>query len=138
MILIVHTLDYQDSNIIRELNPLELAKIKIPAKKNGTGPSCSNPAKDGELPSTVKWMANYLLCMLHTEYVNEKATIADLNIATANSRLKEQALKYVKGAYPFDRNLCEGETAIEWWQKLNACCMNDAQLMAVGVCLLCC
>ena len=90
------------------------------------------------MPSTVKQMANYLLRMLCTEYVNKKATIADLNIATANSRLKEQALKYVKGAYPFDRDLCEGKTAIEWWQKLDACRTNDAQPMAVGVCLLCC
>ena len=114
LILIRHTLDYRHSNIIRELNPLKLAKIKIPAKKNGTGLSCSNPAKDSELPSTVKQMANYLLRMLHTEYVNKKATIADLDIATANSRLKKQALKYIKGAYPFDHDLCEGETAIEW------------------------
>ena len=114
------------------------AKTKIPSKKNGMRPSHLNPAKDDELPSTVKQMANYLLCMLCTKYVNKKATIADLNIAMANSRLKEQALKYVKRTYPFDHNLCEGENAIEWWQKLNACHTNDAQLMVVHVCLLCC
>lgn len=133
--LIANTSDYRDSNIIRELNPLNLGKIKIPANKSGTAPRRSNPAKD-EVPSTVKRMANYLLRMLRTEYIDKKAIIAGLDIATANSRLKEQALKYVKGAYPFDRDLGEGETAIQWWRKLDECRTKDAQPMAVRACLL--
>ena len=42
-------------------------------------------------------MVNYLLHMLCTEYVDKKVTIVGLDIAAANSRLKEQALKYIKG-----------------------------------------
>lgn len=52
--------------------------------------------------------------MLHGEYEDKKVTIVDLDVAMVNMRLKEQALKYIKGTYPFDRDLSEGEMAIQW------------------------
>ena len=69
--------------------------------------------------------------MLHGEYEDKKVTIVGLDVATANMRLKEQALKYIKETYTFNCDLGGGEMATQWWKQLDGCCTNDAQPMAV-------
>jgi hypothetical protein len=42
--------------------------------------------------------------MLRIEYEKRNVPIANLSISEANTRLKDLIKKYIKKAYPFDRN----------------------------------
>jgi hypothetical protein len=88
-------------------------------------------AADPELPQSVRRMGKFLLKMLRVEYEKRQMPIAGLNVADANARLRDQVRKYVKGVYPFDRELRPGETAYQWWVSLDNDQSNDAQPLAV-------
>jgi hypothetical protein len=76
-------------------------------------------------------MGRFLLHMLRIEYEKRQAPIANLSIADANFRLKEQIRKFLKAAYPFDRDLHPGESAYQWWVNLDQDRSNNAQPLAV-------
>ncbi|KAG1787911.1 uncharacterized protein HD556DRAFT_1245930 [Suillus plorans] len=68
--------------------------------------------------------------MLRIEYEKRKVPIANLSISEANTWLKDLIKKYLKKAYPFDRELRTDETAYEWWSYLDKDRSNDAQPLA--------
>jgi hypothetical protein len=76
-------------------------------------------------------MGKFLLNMLRVEYEKRRVPIANLSIADANTRLKDLIRKFIKGAYPFDRDLRQGETAYQWWNSLDRDRTSDAQPLAV-------
>jgi hypothetical protein len=121
--------EYRGANIIQDLNPLSIERIRIPAKNGATKGRA--PPTEPELPDSVRWMGRFLLNMLHIEYERRQVPIAGLSIADANMRLKEQIRKFLKAVYPFDRDLRPGESAFEWWVSLDQDCSNDAQPLAV-------
>lgn len=116
--------EYRGANIVRDLNPLSIQKIKI-----GGRPAPNDPA----LPATVIRIGTFLLTMLKREYELRKIKIADLPIADANWRLKDLIKKYLKSVYPFDLALRRDETAYEWWKRLDMDKSNDAQPLAVSI-----
>ena len=56
--------------------------------------------------------------MLHVEYEKHQTPIADLSITDANIWLKDQIHKFLSAVYPFDQDLCLGESAYQWWTKI--------------------
>jgi hypothetical protein len=109
-------------DILRDLNPLVIARIKIG----------SHSSQDPELPDSVRCLGKFLLSMLCIEYEKRKVPIANLSILEANTRLKDLIKKYIKKVYPFDHELRVNETASEWWSNLDKDRSNDAQPLAVG------
>ena len=116
--------EYRGADIVRDLNPLAIQKIKI---GNRSAP------EDPALPTTVIRIGTFLLGMLKREYELRKATIANLSIADANRRLKDLIKKYLKSVYPFDLALRPNETAYDWWRRLDTDQSNDAQPLAVSI-----
>src|SRR5437016_10028853 len=82
---------YRGADMLRDLNPLSIAKIKIGAKWTPSDP---------ELLPTVRRVGTQLLGMLCAEYEHRRTIIGDLSVGEANARLKEQLKKYIKGVYP--------------------------------------
>jgi hypothetical protein len=122
-------IEYRSANIIRDLNPLSIERIRIPAKNGAT--KARAPPTEPELPDSVRRMGRFLLNMLRIEYERRQVPIANLSIADANMRLKDQIRKFLKAVYPFDRDLRPGESAYEWWVSLDQDRSNDAQPLAV-------
>ena len=120
--------EYRGASIIRDLNPLVIERIRIPAM-NGTKRATAEP----ELPDSVRRMGRFLLNMLRIEYEKRQVPIANLSIAGANMRLKDQIRKYLKSVYPFDRDLRSDESTYEWWVSLDQDRSNDAQPLAVRI-----
>jgi len=85
------------------------------------------------LPDSVRCMSKFLLNMLRIEYEKRQVQIANHNIADANSWLKEQIWKYMKGVYPFDHDCHSNETVYEWWTSLDQAHSNDAQPLVVCI-----
>lgn len=69
--------------------------------------------------------------MLRIEYEKRQMPIANLSIADANMRLKDQIRKFLKGVYPFDQDLRLGESAYQWWVNLDQDRSNNTQPLAV-------
>jgi hypothetical protein len=125
-------IEYRGADIIRDLNPLSIERIRIPAKNGAT--KARAPLPEPELPNSVRRMGKCLLHMLRIEYEKRHMPIANLSIADANMRLKDQIRKFLKAVYPFDRDLRPGESAYQWWVNLDQDHSNDAQPLAVCAC----
>ena len=119
---------YRGGTIIRDLNPLAIAKIKI--RRNIQDEPASSETE--ELPETLRRIGTYLLQMLRIEYQQKKVQIAGMDIHDAVQELKIQVRQYAKQAYPFDRPYKESDGPRKWWERLNANRSNDAQPLAVG------
>lgn len=115
---------HRGADIVRDLNPLVIARIKLGG---------SHPESQSDLPASVKRIGKFLLTMLRTEYEHRKEPICDLTIAEANGRLREQIVQYLKSAYPFSRPYRAKESAMDWWGALDRDQTHDAQPLAVRV-----
>lgn len=108
---------------MKELNPLAIQKLKI---TGGTG----SHTVSAKLPELVTRVGKCLIKMLRNQYEALNSRVADLTPAEALSRLREQIILYLKGAYPFNRPFREGrDYPGAWWNALNA--VHDAQPLAV-------
>ncbi|KAL5536596.1 hypothetical protein ACEPAF_419 [Sanghuangporus sanghuang] len=122
---------FRDADIVRDLNPLALQKLKIPARdssgkllvKNGTD-------TEPQMPPSLRRAGTFLLGMLRTQYENLKIPIVGLSAQDANVLLKQQLVKYTKAIYPFDRPFHDTDHAGGWWKQLDIDRTNDAQPLA--------
>ncbi|TDL27052.1 hypothetical protein BD410DRAFT_482783 [Rickenella mellea] len=113
---------FKDANIMRDLNPLAIQKIKI------GGSSAQSSTAD--LPETLRRVGRYLLKLLRVEYEQQNFQIAKLSAPEAVDRCKEQVQKYIKGVYPFNVPFRENDTAVGWWTRLDNDKSNDPQPLA--------
>ncbi|KAL5489773.1 hypothetical protein ACEPAI_4605 [Sanghuangporus weigelae] len=122
---------FRGANILRDLNPLVMQKLKIPAR-DGSGKSMKADLSGAEpsLPDSLRRTGTFLLGMLCAQYQDLKMPIAGLSAQEANGLLKQQVVKYVKGVYPFDRPFHDTDHAGEWWKNLDKDQLNDAQPLA--------
>jgi len=74
--------EYCGANIIQDLNPLSIERIRIPTKNGATKGWA--PWTEPELPDSVQWMGRFILNMLCIEYKRCQVPIASLSIADAN------------------------------------------------------
>ena len=118
--------EHRGANILRDLNPLAIARITI-----GLGQPQALSSPDSELPDSVHRIGKFLLSMLRIEYEKRKVPIVNLSILEANTRLKDLIKRYIKNVYPFDREVRPNETAHDWWSNLDEDCSGDAQRLAV-------
>ncbi|KAL5484890.1 hypothetical protein ACEPAI_7532 [Sanghuangporus weigelae] len=122
---------FRDADILLDLNPLALRKLKIPAR-DSSGKLLVNGVTNTEsqMPPSLRRAGTFLLGMLRTQYENLKIPIAGLSAQDANALLKQQLLKYTKAVYPFDRPFHDTDHAGGWWKQLDIDRTNDAQPLA--------
>jgi len=79
-----------------------------------------------------EWADFYCTCFtLNMKNTKHQTPIANLSITNANMQLKEQIRKFLKAIYPFDQDLCPGESIYQRWANLDQDCSNDTQPLAV-------
>ncbi|TFY58563.1 hypothetical protein EVJ58_g6337 [Rhodofomes roseus] len=96
---------YRGADILRDLNPLAIAKIKIgpqSAAKDktrnrlGSSGAESLEADGSELPKSLRRAGGHLMNMLKLEYMERKVSIAGLSEYDAFERLPDQVRRYIK------------------------------------------
>ncbi|GJE84361.1 hypothetical protein PsYK624_004370 [Phanerochaete sordida] len=98
---------------VKDLNPLTIAKVRIGGSASASGSQTS------KVPELVKRAGNFLMDMAWTEYNVRERVIAGLSQEAVVERLRDQVLRFVKGAYPFDREVFPSDGPQQWWDRLN-------------------
>ncbi|KAL5529774.1 hypothetical protein ACEPAG_5761 [Sanghuangporus baumii] len=122
---------FRGVDILCDLNPLVLQKLKIPSlESTGKVLTDNPPPADPALPETLRRVGSFLLGMLCEQYRSLKKPIAGLSAQDANGILRKQVLKYLKSVYPFDQPFHNDDYPGEWWKRLDMDQTNDAQPLA--------
>jgi hypothetical protein len=136
---------YRAAGVIRDLNPLAIQKITIPARSAKGKPA----AKNETVPPSIQRLTNYLALMLKREFarfkhphtgkkadpqpVPQPKWFTQLTPRRALELLVEQILKFSKSSYPFERKLEIDENPFQYWSRLKQ--EEAAQPLAVSIVL---
>lgn len=116
---------WRGADFAKDLNPLVLQKIKIPAQ---AGPSVPN---EDALPKLVATAGAFLMEMARKEYVERKTKIAGLDGHEVVDRLKGQIVRFIKGQYPFNMPVKPTDGPYQWWERVSQTVPdNEAQPLA--------
>ncbi|KAL5490634.1 hypothetical protein ACEPAI_5468 [Sanghuangporus weigelae] len=117
---------FRKVHVLNDLNPLEIPKVKIPARDTSSRQVCPKP--DEKIPQTLVRVGNFLLSLLREHYKSLSKDISGFKQSEARLRLPRQILEYQKAEYPFNSRFRRNGSAGEWWAKLDK--NPDAQPLA--------
>jgi hypothetical protein len=103
--------------------PTKVSAIRIPGSNSVKGSDVSIAARDR--------LATCLVGILEAEYeMGENPLLKGISAHDAVAALGPQILAYERGEYPFNRELQEDETVLDWWRAIQP----NSHASVLGVC----